>query len=120
MKRKMNLFSTACILCFLLPGSLSSVFAQSPDPLGDSFFPPELIMQNQQAIGLSDEQKNYIISQIHEAQETFTKMNWSLQKEMETMIKLTSQTKIDEKMTLAQLDNILRMEEQVKKKRKSH
>ena len=72
-------------------------------------------MQNQQAIGLSEEQKTYIMSQIQEAQETFTKLNWSLQKEMETLIKLTSQNTVDEKKVLEQLDKVLPIEEQVKK-----
>lgn len=115
MKRKMKIISAAYILCFLISAPFSSLFAQQPDPFGESFFSPELIMQNQQAIGLSEEQKTYIMSQIQEAQETFTKLNWSLQKEMEILIKLTNQNMVDEKKVLAQLDNVLQIEEQVKK-----
>ena len=115
MKRKMKIISAAYILCFFISAPFSSLFAQQPDPFGEAFFPPELIMQNQQAIGLSEEQKTYIISQIQEAQETFTKLNWSLQKEMETLIKLTNQNMADEKKVLEQLDNVLQIEKQVKK-----
>lgn len=37
-------------------------FAQKPerDPIAEHLFPPELIMSNQNAIGLDDEQKNAI------------------------------------------------------------
>jgi Spy/CpxP family protein refolding chaperone len=115
MKRKMKILSAACVLCFLISAPFSAIFAQQPDPLGETFFSPELIMQNQQAIGLSEEQKTYIMSQIQEVQETFTKLNWSLQKKMETLIKLTSQNTVDEKMVLEQLDKVLPIEEQVKK-----
>ena len=111
----MKIISAACILCFFISAPFSSLFAQQPDPFGEVFFPPELIMQNQQAIGLSEEQKTYIISQIQEAQETFTKLNWSLQKEMETLIKLANQNMADEKKVLEQLDNVLQIEKQVKK-----
>jgi Spy/CpxP family protein refolding chaperone len=122
MKRKMKIISAACILCLLISAPFSSLIAQQPnplaqqpDPLGGNFFPPELIMQTQQAIGLVEEQKTYIMSQIQEAQETFTKLNWSLQKEMETLIKLTSQNTADEKKVVEQLDKVLQIEEQVKK-----
>ena len=111
----MKIISAAWILCFFISTPFTSLFAQQSDPFGEVFFPPELIMQNQQSIGLSEEQKTYIISQIQEAQETFTKLNWSLQKEMETLIKLANQNMADEKKVLEQLDNVLQIEKQVKK-----
>jgi Spy/CpxP family protein refolding chaperone len=115
MKRKIKIISATCILCFFISAPFSSLFAQQPDSFGEAFFPPELIMQNQQSIGLSEEQKSYIISQVQGAQETFTKVNWSLQKEMETLIGLANQNMIDEKKVLDQLDNVLQIEKQVKK-----
>ena len=116
MKRKMKIISAACILCFLISAPFSSLSAQQqPDPFGEAFISPELIMQNQQVIELSEEQKTYIMAQIQESQETFTKLNWPLQKEMEILIKLTNQNMVDEKKVLAQLDNVLQIEEQIKK-----
>jgi Spy/CpxP family protein refolding chaperone len=115
MKRKIKIILATCVFCFLISSPVSSLFAQQPDPFGEAFISPELIMQNQQAVGLSEEQKTYIMSQIQEAQETFTKLNWSLQKEMEILIKLTNQNMVDEKKVLTQLDNVLQIEEQVKK-----
>jgi Spy/CpxP family protein refolding chaperone len=115
MKRKMKIISAAYILCFFISATFSSLFAQQPDPFGEAFFSPELIMQNQQAIGLSEEQKTYIMSQIQEAQEKFTSLNWSLQKEMEILVRLTNQNMVDEKKVLGQLDSVLQIEEQVKK-----
>ena len=51
----------AGVLCicaaFLFAGG--AVYAQQPDqdPIGQSFFAPELVIQHQEAIGLSAEQK---------------------------------------------------------------
>lgn len=113
---KTKLITTAFLFGLIIAAPFKSLHAQQPDPLGENFFPPELIMQNQQAIGLSEDQKNYIISQMQEAQEGFTKLNWSLQKEVELMLKLISQTSADEKKVIEQLQKVLQIEEQVKKK----
>ena len=41
-------------------------FAQKPerDPIAEHLFPPELIISNQNAIGLDDEQKNAIRAEV--------------------------------------------------------
>src|SRR2546425_9417518 len=38
------------------------------DPVGENLFPPELIMQNQKAIGLDEAQKSYIRTEITKTQ----------------------------------------------------
>src|SRR5215208_3119812 len=78
----------------LLTGSVA--WAQQPpqpptDPLGEYLFPPELVMQNQQAIGLSEEQKNVIKAEVEKAQTRFSELQWQLQKEVETMISLVKE-----------------------------
>ncbi len=59
--------------------------AQQPDqdPIGQSFFAPELVIQHQEAIGLSAEQKDYFKTEIRQAQLKFTELQWKLQDEME-------------------------------------
>lgn len=86
-----------------------------PDPLGRSFFPPELVMQNQQAIGLTDDQKSYLRAEIREAQTKFTDLQWKLQDEAEKMLSLTKQPHIDEQQALAQLEKVLGVEREVKR-----
>src|ERR1700756_5603215 len=66
------------------------------DPLGQSFFPPELVMGNQQAIGLTDEQKSYLRTEIRDAQIKFTDLQWKLQDEAEKMVSVASQPHVDE------------------------
>jgi Spy/CpxP family protein refolding chaperone len=91
--------------------------AQQPpsDPLGENLFPPELVMQHQQALGLSEEQKTFFKKKLREAQTLFTEMQWRLQDEMEKMVALVKQDRVDESQTLAQLDKILNLEGDIKR-----
>lgn len=86
-----------------------------PDPLGQSFFPPELVIQNQQAIGLTDEQKTYLKTEIRSAQLKFTDLQWKLQDEAEKMVALAQQPHVDETQALAQLEKVLSIEREVKR-----
>ena len=86
-----------------------------PDPLGQSFFPPELVMQNQQAIGLTDEQKSYLRTEIRDAQIKFTDLQWKLQDEAEKMLSVARQPHVDEQQALAQLEKVLAVEREFKR-----
>ena len=91
--------------------------AQTPpeDPFRDLLFPPELVMQNQQALGLSDDQKNYLKSELTQAQTHFAELQWKLQGEMERLVSMLKQATVDERATIAQLDNVLAAEREVKR-----
>lgn len=88
---------------------------QSPDLIGDALFAPELVMQNQQAIRLTDDQKSFIIAEIHKAQSQFPELQWRLQGEMETMASLLKQDRVDEQRVQAQLDRVLGLEREIKR-----
>lgn len=91
--------------------------AQQPDqdPIGQSFFAPELVIQHQEAIGLSAEQKEYLKTEIRQAQLKFTELQWKLQDEMEKMITLVKQPRVDEQQVLAQLERVLAAEREIKR-----
>ncbi len=93
--------------------------AQQPhpehDPIGESLFPPELIMQNQKAIGLDEAQKNSIRAEISKAQGRFTELQWQLQDAMETLASLLKQDTVEEQQALAQLDKVLNAEREIKR-----
>jgi Spy/CpxP family protein refolding chaperone len=86
-----------------------------PDPIAQNLFPPELVMQNRQALGLSEEQKAAIKDELMKASARFNDLNWQMQDEMETMANLTRGTTVDEQRVLAQLDKILSIEREVKR-----
>jgi Spy/CpxP family protein refolding chaperone len=95
----------------------SFLAAQQPpeDPLRDILFPPEAVMQHQQAVGLSDEQKNSLKVEVRQAQLKFTELQWTLQDEMERLVSLLKQSKVDEKQASSQLEKVLGAEREIKR-----
>ncbi len=91
--------------------------AQQPDqdPIGQSFFAPELVIQHQEAIGLSAEQKEYFKTEIRQAQLKFTELQWKLQDEMEKLVGLAKQPRVDEQQILAQMEKVLAAEREIKR-----
>ena len=120
---KIKILSIIALLCLALISAAAQQPAPTPhpgpqpgpDPFGGSFFPPELVIQNQQAIGLSDEQKTYFRTEIRDAQLKFTDLQWKLQDEMEKMVSLVKQPRVDEQQVLAQLDKVLTAEREMKR-----
>jgi Spy/CpxP family protein refolding chaperone len=105
------------VVCVLLVLAAGRFWAeeQSSDPIGENLFPPELLMQNQQAIGLTDEQRTGIQKEIQTAQSTFTDWQWKLQDQIQQMVSLIKQDHVDEQKVLAQLDQILNIEREIKR-----
>lgn len=87
----------------------------TPDPIGAQFFPPDLIMQHQQAIGLRPDQREFIKSEMQKTQTRLTDLQWQLQTAMEALVGLVSQGRVDESKTLAQLDRVLSIEREIKR-----
>lgn len=85
------------------------------DPLGQNLFPPELVMQHKQEIGLTDEQKAAIREELLKASTRFNELQFQMQDEMENLVSLTKGTTIDEQRVLAQLDKVLSIEREVKR-----
>ncbi len=99
--------------------SAANLFAQqnpSNDPMGKAFFPPELVMQNQDAIGLTEAQRNSINKELQSAQSEFMNLQWDLSKESEKLKSLIEKEKPSEKDVLEQLDKILAIENKIKKR----
>ena len=64
-----------------------------------NFFPPQLLMENQRALGLTEDQKTVIKSEIQKAQTKFTDVEWQLKTESETMEEILKNDKVDELLT---------------------
>jgi Spy/CpxP family protein refolding chaperone len=105
-----------CILnLFVAAGAVRAQQQPDQDPIGQSFFAPELVIQHQEAIGLSGEQKDYFKAEIRQAQLKFTELQWKLQDEMEKLVSLVKQPRVDEQQALAQLERVLAAEREIKK-----
>jgi Spy/CpxP family protein refolding chaperone len=104
------------IICALLALVSRWASAQQPDDqLRGSLFPPELVMQNQQTLGLTEDQKAYFKTEISQVQTRFTELQWKVEGEMEKMVSLAKQPRVDEAQTLAQLDRVLGVEREIKR-----
>lgn len=110
----MKIFCIAGILLL----SFSAAMAQQqpqPDPFAGNLFPPELIMQHQQTLGLSEEQKNFLKAELRKTQTSLTELQWDLQEGVEKLAALIKQEQVDEAQTLAQLDKVLSLEREIKR-----
>lgn len=85
------------------------------DPLMGNLFPPELIMQNQEAIKLSDDQRQFIIAEIQRVQTQTTGVQWRLQAAMERLGAAVHQDQPAEAAVLSQLDSVLALEREMKR-----
>ena len=74
-----------------------------------------MLIQNQKALGLTEEQKSTIKAEIQKAQSKFTDVQWSQQTEVEALAGLLKQERVDEQQVLSQLDKVLNLEREMKK-----
>jgi Spy/CpxP family protein refolding chaperone len=105
----------ACAWLLLVGAACAQQPGPNQDPIGQSFFAPELVMQNQETIGLNDEQRAYLKSEIRQAQLKFTDWQWKLQDEVEKLVSLVKQPHVEEPQVLAQLEKVLTTEREVKR-----
>jgi Heavy-metal resistance len=73
------------------------------------------VIQHQEAIGLSAEQKDYFKTEIRATQLKFTELQGKLQGEMEKLVTLINQPRVDEQQVLAQLEKVLTVEREAKR-----
>jgi Spy/CpxP family protein refolding chaperone len=97
-----------------------AVLAQQPqqpdnDPIARQLFPPELVMNNSQQLGLAEKQRAAIKSEIQKVQSKFLDAQWDLQEETGKMTSLLQQTPIDEAKVLEEADKIMSYEREIKR-----
>ena len=85
------------------------------DPFGRFLFPPELVMQHQGSIGLTESQRTALQAAIQEAQTTVLKVQFALSGEAEKLGKLLDTPRIEEAEVLTQVDRILGIERELKR-----
>jgi Spy/CpxP family protein refolding chaperone len=90
--------------------------ARGPDdPFGRYLFPPELVMQNQGEIGLTETQRSALQKAFQDAQAKVTDQQWKMSAEAEKLTKLLEPAQINEVQALEQIDRILTIEREVKR-----
>ncbi|MBI4584030.1 MAG: periplasmic heavy metal sensor [Planctomycetes bacterium] len=101
----------------LLVFSASSLLAQAPrpDPLAENLFPPDLVLQFQSEIVLTDEQREAIRAEMEKAHPRFEALRQQLEKETEKLAELLKKERVDEKAALAQFDQVQNLERDLKR-----
>ena len=84
------------------------------DPLGGLMFPPDMIMQHQRELGLTDEQKTFMRSEINRVTTRFNELQWQLQDAMEALHEIMKANPVNEQQALAQLSKVLDAEREIK------
>lgn len=84
------------------------------DPFGP-MFPPELVMQNQRELGLTDQQKTYLRGEIGKTSARFNDLQWQLHDAMEVLHETMKANQVNEQQALAQLDRVLETEREIKR-----
>jgi len=89
---------------------------QAPeDPLARILFPPELVMQHQQDIGLRPEQRAAITKAIQDFQSKVVDLQWRMQEQSQRLATLLDKPAVDQTAALAQVDEVLGVEREVKR-----
>jgi Spy/CpxP family protein refolding chaperone len=84
------------------------------DPLADAMFPPELIMQHQRELALTDAQKTFMRGEIQRTTTRFNELQWQLQDAMEALHETMKGTQVNEQQALAELNKVLDAEREIK------
>ena len=85
------------------------------DPLADSIFPPDMIMQHQRELALTEEQKSFMRGEIQRTTTRFNELQWQLQDQMEALHDTVKNNSINEQLALQQLDKVLDSEREIKR-----
>ena len=104
-------------ICFLLIAGISA--AQNPEPGKDPFkgklFPPNIILEHQTALDLSDQQLAEIREAVLEVQSNIAEHQWDLREAYQRVMEELDQSPIDEASVMTNIDLALVAENKVKK-----
>ncbi len=87
----------------------------APELMAENLFPPDLVMQNQQALGLTENQQAAIKAEMQRSMTAFTDLKWKESAAGEALEALIKQDHPDERQAQALFDKLLAAENEVKR-----
>ena len=84
------------------------------DPF-DALYPPELVMEHQNEIGLSESERQVLRQSVQQAQAKFTDLQWRLSAETERLETILREQVVGEREVLEQVDRVLALERELKR-----
>ena len=108
------------LVVLLLPVAAMSQQPQQPpspenDPIGRYLAPPDLVMSQSEALGLTEKQRSAIKGEIQKMQAKFIDAQWDLQENTGKMARLLQQEPVDEAKVLEQADRVMSLEREMKR-----
>jgi TolA-binding protein len=107
-------FTAMTLLIAALAGSAAAQSAPGRDPVAEALIPPEIVMQHQAALGLTDAQRTAIQSDVEAAQQRFTRLQFQLAGLNEKLVDSLRPDHVDRDRALGALDAELAVEREVK------
>jgi Spy/CpxP family protein refolding chaperone len=86
------------------------------DPIAHHLFPPELVIQHAQDIGLQPGQRTTIVAALKEMQSDMIDLKLQMAERGQELAKVIGEPKVDEAAALAQVDKVLTLEREVKRR----
>jgi Spy/CpxP family protein refolding chaperone len=84
-------------------------------PFADYLFPPELVMQHQARLKLTEQQRDAIVAEINKLQATAVQAQWRVGDESEKLAELLRRETVSETDVLAQAERLIAQETAVKR-----
>ncbi len=104
-------------LALVLLGGLSLLADEDPAKLIDQYlYAPELIMENREAIGLSESVGVAMRDEVLAAQKDLMEIQWELSGETHRVAELLQESQVNEAAVMAEIDRLLDVERTIKKR----
>ena len=108
----------ACFLIFWVSLSAAQNAARGEkdhrEVLRMGLYPPDILMRQQQALGISSEQRKDIAALVQDFQGKVTELQWAMPNEQQKLKKMLAASNIDSEAALAQAAQVLKMESEFK------
>jgi Spy/CpxP family protein refolding chaperone len=111
----MKRFLVLALLLTPIPGWSQQPPSSEGDPIGRYLVPPELVMAQSEALGLTEQQRTAIKGEIQKMQSKFIDAQWDLQEQTSRMARLLQQVPVDESKVLEEADKIMSLEREIKR-----
>ena len=113
---KITIAVAALALAIAAPAAAQESHSHTHDKVFEKFlFPPELVMQHQQKIGLRADQRATVTEAIQQLHAKVVDLQWKMQEESQKLSETVAKTPISETETLAQVDRVLAVEREIKR-----
>jgi len=106
-------FFVCLSLCF---GGVACAQPMSSDPIADNLFAPDLVLQQQRAIALTAEQRDFIQSTAEKTQPRIQESEQRVREEVQKLASLVAEDRVDKAAALAQVDSVTSAERELRRR----